>query len=149
LQEFNRLLRGASDTNYAWQSGSLGSVPHIRYVITLDADTQLPRETARRLICTAAHPLNRPRLSDDGWRVIDGYAIFQPRVSFLFITGTRSLFAKILASSAGIDPYQTAVSDVYMDLFGSGSFVGKGLYEVDAFEAVCGLAFPENRILSH
>ncbi|MFL5329964.1 MAG: GH36-type glycosyl hydrolase domain-containing protein [Gemmataceae bacterium] len=149
LLEFNRLLRGATDTSYAWQSGSLGTAPQVRYVITLDADTNLPRETARRLICAAAHPLNRARLNATKTKVVQGYGIFQPRVGFLFLTGTRSLFAKILASSAGMDPYQTAVSDVYMDLFGAGSFIGKGLYDVDAFEAVSSTAFPENCILSH
>jgi len=149
LLEFNRLLRGAADTSYTTLSGPLSQLPFIRFVITLDADTNLPRETARRMICTLAHPLNRARLNPDRTRVVEGYGILQPRVSFLYQTGTRSRFARILANSAGIDPYQTAVSDVYMDLFGSGSFVGKGMYDVDAFEAVTGPAFPDNAILSH
>src|SRR5262249_43731818 len=124
-------------------------LPHIRFVLTLDADTRLPREAARRLIGVLAHPLNRPRLGDGGRRVVGGYAVLQPRVSFLYEAGLRSLFARILAGLAGIDPYATAVSDVYMDLFGAGSFTGKGLYHVDAFEAVTAPAFPEGHILSH
>jgi cyclic beta-1,2-glucan synthetase len=149
LQEFNKLLRGATDTSYQWKSSPAESLAHIRFVITLDADTNLPRETARRMICTLAHPLNRAQLNNDQTKVIDGYAILQPRMSFLFMAGSRSRFARLLASSAGIDPYQSAVSDVYMDLFGVGSFIGKGIYEVDAFEAATEPAFPENRILSH
>jgi cyclic beta-1,2-glucan synthetase len=149
LQEFNKLLRGATDTSYRWKSGASELLANTRYVITLDADTNLPRETARRMICTLAHPLNRARLSNDQMKVTDGYAILQPRMSFLFMAGTRSRFAKLLASSAGIDPYQAAVSDVYMDLFGAGSFIGKGMYDVDAFEAATEPAFPDNRILSH
>lgn len=149
LQEFNRLLRGATDTSYAWKSSTLAGQPHIRFVITLDADTNLPRESARRMICTLAHPLNQARLNTERTKVVEGYSILQPRAGFLFVTGTRSRFARTLASSAGVDPYQAAVSDVYMDLFGAGSFVGKGMYDVDAFEAVCEQAFPDNHILSH
>ncbi|MBX7106588.1 MAG: hypothetical protein K1X57_21105 [Gemmataceae bacterium] len=149
LLEFNRLLRGATDTSYAWQSGKIADPEQYRYVITLDTDTNLPRETARRMICTLAHPLNRAVPDATHTKVVAGYAILQPRMSFLFQTGSRSRFARTLASSAGIDPYQVAISDVYMDLFGRGSFIGKGIYDVDAFEAVTGPAFPENRILSH
>lgn len=149
LQEFNRLLRGATDTSYAWKSSEPDQLPYIRFVITLDADTNLPRESARRLICTLAHPLNQAQLNAERTKVVEGYGILQPRVGFLYQTGTRSRFARALASSAGVDPYQAAVSDVYMDLFGAGSFIGKGMYDVDAFETVCESAFPENRILSH
>lgn len=149
LQEFNKLLRGATDTSYRWKSSAPELLATIRYVITLDADTNLPRETARRMICTLAHPLNRARLNSEQTKVIEGYGILQPRMSFLFMAGTRSRFARLLASSAGIDPYQAAVSDVYMDLFGAGSFIGKGMYDVDAFEATTEPAFPDNRILSH
>jgi cyclic beta-1,2-glucan synthetase len=149
LAEFNRLLRGAQDTSFAWQSGDLSGLPHFRFVITLDADTQLPRETAQRLVGTLAHPLNRPRFDRERGRVIEGYGVLQPRVSLNMIAATRSLFARIFASSAGIDPYTTAVSDVYMDLFGEGTFTGKGIYDIDAFEEALGQTFPDNRILSH
>ncbi len=149
LHEFNRLLRGDTTTSYTVQSGSLEGLPHIRYVLTLDTDTVLPRDTARQLIGTLAHPLNQARLSPDGRRVVAGYGLLQPRVSFLYRTGFRSWFAAIYAGSAGIDPYATAVSDTYMDLFGRGSYTGKGLYDIDAFEATAGKAFPDNHILSH
>jgi cyclic beta-1,2-glucan synthetase len=149
LHEFNRLLRGAKDTSYVAQSGDLALLPRIRYVLTLDADTHLPRDAALAMVGALAHPLNQARLGDDGRRVVEGYGILQPRVSFLDRTGRRSPFARAFAYSAGIDPYAVAVSDPYMDLFGRGSFTGKGLYDVDAFEATAGRAFPENHILSH
>lgn len=148
LEEFNRLLRGATDTSYIVQSGDLAA-ERARFVLTLDADTVLPRDAARRLIGTLAHPLNKAVLSPDGRRVEAGYGVLQPRVSFLYRTGMRSRFARVFAGSAGIDPYSSASSDVYQDLFGAGTFTGKGLYDVDAFAATAGHAFPENRILSH
>ncbi len=148
LEEFNRLLRGGTDTSFEIQTGDLAS-SNIRFVLTLDADTVLPRDAARRLIGTLAHPLNRAVLSRDGRRVEKGYGVLQPRVSFLYRTGMRSRFARIFAGSAGIDPYSSASSDVYQDLFGAGAFTGKGLYDVDAFSATAGRAFPENHILSH
>ncbi|MBX6315120.1 MAG: glycosyl transferase family 36, partial [Isosphaeraceae bacterium] len=149
LAEFNRLLRGDRGTSYAWISGDPGDLASVRFVITLDADTQLPRESAPRLVGTIAHPLNRPHFDPEQRRVVAGYGILQPRVSYHLMAATRSRFAAILASSAGIDPYATAVSDVYMDLFGIGSYTGKGIYDVDAFEAATGHTFPENHILSH
>jgi cyclic beta-1,2-glucan synthetase len=149
LGEFNRLLRGATDTSYSDVSSSLSDLPVIQFVITLDADTQLPRESAARLVAILAHPLNRPVFDPSRRRVVDGYGVLQPRVSLSLLAGTRSLFARIMASSAGIDPYTTAVSDVYQDLFGRGTFTGKGIYALDAFEAATGHTFPENRILSH
>ena len=117
--------------------------------MTLDADTVLPRDAAAKLIGTLAHPLNRAVLSADGRRVIRGYGVLQPRVSFLYQTGFRSLFARFFAGSAGVDPYSAASSDTYMDLYGRGNFTGKGLLDIDAFEKVTAPAFPENHILSH
>jgi cyclic beta-1,2-glucan synthetase len=149
LEEFNRLLRGDRHTSYRVVSPDIDSLPHIRFVITLDVDTLLPRDAARRLIGTLAHPLNRPRLDAAQGRVIAGYGVLQPRVSFHMPAAQRSLFARIWAASAGIDPYSTAVSDVYQDLFGAGSYTGKGIYDVDAFAAATGTTFPDNRILSH
>jgi cyclic beta-1,2-glucan synthetase len=149
LEEFNRLLRGDDQTSYSVLSAKRDQIPYVKYVLTLDADTVLPRDAARHMISTLAHPLNQPRLSDDGRRVEAGYAILQPRVSFLYKTGFQSWFARIFAYSAGVDPYSTASSDAYMDLFGKGSFTGKGLYEVDAFHATAGRTFPDNTILSH
>jgi cyclic beta-1,2-glucan synthetase len=149
LHEFNRLLRGAGDTSYSTMSGPLSDVPRCRFVLTLDADTVLPRDAARQMISALAHPLSKAVLSADGRRVESGYGILQPRVTFLYRTGLRSLFARIFAGSAGLDPYASAVSDVYQDLFGQGTFTGKGLYDIDAFEATAGQAFPDNCILSH
>ena len=130
-------------------SADPSSLPRIRFVITLDADTQMPRDAAGRLVGTIAHPLNRPRFDPAAGRVVEGYGVLQPRVSFHLTAATRSRFAALLAASGGIDPYSTAVSDAYMDLFGVGTFTGKGIYDVDAFEAATGETFPENRILSH
>lgn len=148
LDEFNHLLRGATTTTYAMMTGDAAAIG-ARFVLTLDADTVLPRDAARRLVATLAHPLNRPVLSADGRRVVAGYGVLQPRVSFLPRTGLRSWFARIFAGSAGIDPYSSASSDVYQDLFGTGSFTGKGLYDLEAFAATAGRAFPDNHILSH
>jgi len=149
LLEFNRLLRGARDTTYAVISTDPAALPTIRYVITLDADTQLPPDTVRRLVGAIAHPLNRPRFAPGTGRVVEGYGVLQPRISFHLTAATHSRFAALLATSGGIDPYSTATSDTFMDLFGIGSFTGKGIYDVDAFAAATALTFPENRILSH
>ena len=149
LLEFNRLLRGARDTSYAVLSADPASLPRIVFVITLDADTQMPRDAAGRLVGTLAHPLNRPRLDPNDERVQSGYGVLQPRISFHLAAATHSRFAALLATAGGIDPYSTAASDAYMDLFGVGSFTGKGIYDVDAFELATGSRFPENHILSH
>jgi cyclic beta-1,2-glucan synthetase len=149
LSEFNRLLRGARDTSFTTMSCEPAEVPRVRFVITLDTDTKLSRDTARRLVATLAHPLNRARFDPERGRVVEGYAVLQPRVSLTLASASKTWFARIFAGSAGTDPYTTAVSDVYMDLFGRGSYTGKGIYEVDAFEAAAGGTFPDNHILSH
>ncbi len=149
LEEFNHLLRGATETSYAVVYPPLVGQPHFQFVLTLDTDTVLPRDAARHMVATLAHPLNRPRKSADGRRIVAGYAVLQPRVSFLYQSGFRSWFARLFAGSAGVDPYSAAVSDTYMDLFAKGSFTGKGLYDIDAFADTAGRAFPDNRILSH
>jgi cyclic beta-1,2-glucan synthetase len=149
LAEFNRLLRGDRGTSYTVCSSDPAELPHVRFVITLDLDTQLPHETARRLIGTLAHPLNRALFDPLQRRVTEGYGVLQPRISF-HLSGThRSRFTRIWAASAGIDPYSTAVSDIYQDMFGAGTFTGKGVYEVDAFEKTTGHTFPDNQVLSH
>jgi cyclic beta-1,2-glucan synthetase len=149
LEEFNRLLRGGRNTSYAVCSTDPGELPHIRYVITLDVDTQLPREAGRRLVGTLAHPLNRACFDAASGRVVEGYGVLQPRISFLLTAANRSYFTRIWAASAGIDPYSSAISDIYQDLFGSGTFTGKGIYDVDAFHEAAGHTFPDNSILSH
>jgi len=149
LAEFNSLLRQEGATSYDVQIGDLAILPTFRYVITLDADTQLPQGTARKLIGTIAHPLHAPVLSEDGERVVQGYGILQPRVGVSILSAGASKFARIFSGTVGIDPYTTAVSDVYQDLFGEGIFTGKGIYDVNIFHKVTHKAFPENTILSH
>ncbi|MFO0929954.1 MAG: glucoamylase family protein [Gemmataceae bacterium] len=149
LTEFNRLIRNPADPTLSYLPVDLSGLPPIEYVITLDADTVLPREAAARMIGTIAHPLNAPVLAADRRTVVAGYGVLQPRVTFLYQSGLQSWFAWLFAGSAGLDPYSLAASDPYMDLFDKGSFTGKGLYHLDAFEAVTGEAFPENHILSH
>jgi cyclic beta-1,2-glucan synthetase len=151
LRELNRLLRGATDTTFMPIEERAPQVPaDVRYVITLDADTRLPRDAALRLIGKMAHPLNRPGFSDVEQRVVDGYAILQPRVTPSLPVGREgSLYQKVFSSPGGIDPYAAAVSDVYQDLFGEGSYTGKGIYDVDAFEKALAGRVPENALLSH
>jgi cyclic beta-1,2-glucan synthetase len=149
LSEFNRLLLGAVDSSYSITSVDIEDVPRVRYVITLDSDTQMPRDTASRLIGTLAHPLNAAEFDPEKRRVVRGYGVLQPRVSFSLTAARRTRFTQLLAGSAGIDPYTTASSDVYQDLFGIGTFTGKGIYDMRAFEAATGHTFPENHILSH
>ena len=149
LSEFNRLLRGDHGTTYMVSSSDPAAGTRTRFVITLDADTQMPRDTVRRLVGTMAHPLNQPRFDAGSGRVVEGYGVLQPRVSFHLTAATHSHFAALLAASGGIDAYSSAASDAYMDLFGLGSFTGKGIYDVDAFDAATGETFPENHILSH
>jgi cyclic beta-1,2-glucan synthetase len=122
----------------------------VRYVITLDADTRLPRGAAARLVGTMAHPLNRPRLSEREGRIVEGYAIVQPRITpSLPVEHPSSLSQRVFSGPGGIDPYSAAVSDVYQDLFQEGSYTGKGIYDIDAFEAALAGKVPENALLSH
>jgi cyclic beta-1,2-glucan synthetase len=149
LHEFNRLLRSAKDTSFSVATANKKFLKKIKYVITLDADTQLPRDAARKLVGIATHPLNRPHFDAKLQRVTKGYGVLQPRVSISLTSAARSGLARIFSGNAGFDPYTTATSDVYQDLFGEGSFTGKGLYDVDAFEASLAGRVPENSILSH
>ncbi len=151
LHELNRLLRGATDTTFLGVGERLSAPPAgVRYVITLDADTRMPRETARRLVGKMAHALNRPRFDAVTRRVVEGYGVLQPRVTPSLPVGREgSLFQRISSSMSGIDPYSAAVSDVYQDLFGEGSYTGKGIYDVDAFEAALDARVPESALLSH
>ncbi|GMU21218.1 MAG: hypothetical protein AMXMBFR13_13110 [Phycisphaerae bacterium] len=149
LSEFNAFLRGGAVDRFNPVVGRASALRGVKFVITLDTDTQLPRDAAKMLVGTMAHPLNRPRFDERRGRVVDGYCILQPRVGVSLLSAGRSWFARLFAGDAGIDPYTRAVSDVYQDVFAEGSFIGKGIYDVDAFEKTCGQRFPENRILSH
>ncbi|MBI2963160.1 MAG: hypothetical protein HYY35_05345, partial [Deltaproteobacteria bacterium] len=151
LRELNRLLRGGADTTFVPFPDGAPPVPRdIRYVVTLDADTRLTRGAAVRLVGTMAHPLNRPRFDPAESRVVEGYGLLQPRVtSSLPTRSDASLFQRIFAGPSGIDPYASAISDVYQDLFHEGSYTGKGIYDLDAFEAALAGRVPENALLSH
>jgi len=149
LEEFNRLLRGAPDTSFTVQVGDLEALAGVRYVLTLDSDTRLPRDAARKLLGIIAHPLNRPYFNPLSRRVTEGYGLLQPRVSVTTTSAAGSLFARLYAGHTGVDPYTSAVSDTYQDLFAEGIFTGKGLYEVDAFAAALEGRVPENALLSH
>jgi cyclic beta-1,2-glucan synthetase len=151
LHELNRLLRGASDTTFVEIGGRPPVIPpHVRYVITLDADTRLPRDTVRRLVGKMAHPLNQPQFDADAGLVVEGYAVLQPRVSPSLPIGREgSLFQRVVSGAGGIDPYAAATSDVYQDLFGLGSYAGKGIYDIDAFESALVDRVPEGTLLSH
>ncbi|MBI3468568.1 MAG: cyclic beta 1-2 glucan synthetase [Planctomycetes bacterium] len=147
LADLNAMLRGAKG-RFAEVVGETAILQSVRYVITLDTDTQLPRDTARLMAGTLAHPLNRPVFDARRCRVVDGHTILQPRIGVSLPSAQRSRFVQLHAGDPGIDPYTRVVSDVYQDLFGEGSFIGKGIYDVDSFERCCG-DFPENAILSH
>jgi cyclic beta-1,2-glucan synthetase len=149
LHEFNKFLRGAHDTSFIVATAPPELLSRTSYVITLDSDTQLPRDAARRLVGTILHPLNRPYFDAHKGRVTRGYGILQPRVSISLTSASQSVLARIFSGNAGIDPYTTAVSDLYQDLFREGSYTGKGLYHVDAFESALNARVPENALLSH
>jgi cyclic beta-1,2-glucan synthetase len=149
LEQFNALLLGGEDSAFSDIVGDRSVLGSIRYVITLDTDTQLPRDAARTLVGNMAHPLNRPVYDAKKGRVVEGYAILQPRASISLTSTTGSWFTRLFAGEAGIDPYTREVSDVYQDLFGEGSFIGKGIYDVQAFSQSVRRRFPENLILSH
>jgi cyclic beta-1,2-glucan glucanotransferase len=149
LAEFNRFLRGGSRDAFAVIVGTVEPLRNVRYVITLDADTVLPPDAAPLLVGALAHPLNRAVYDPTRQRVVHGYGILQPRVGVSLASAYTSRFAAIHSGHPGVDPYTTAVSDVYQDLYGEGSFTGKGIYDVDAFEEATHGRFPENQLLSH
>jgi len=149
LADFNRLLLNLGETAYTTQVGNANILPSIKYVITLDADTSLPQGSANRLIATLAHPLNHAEFAPDGHSVVAGYTVLQPRVAIKPTSANRSPFSQIFAGNAGFDLYSFAVSDVYQDLFGEGSYVGKGIYDVAAFERSLAGQVRQNTLLSH
>jgi cyclic beta-1,2-glucan synthetase len=151
LHELNRLLRGATETTFIASDGHAPAVPDgVRYVITLDADTRIPRGAAKRMVGKMAHPLNAPRFDKQCGRVIEGHGVLQPRITASLPTGREgSLFQRVFSSGSGIDPYAFAVSDVYQDLLDEGSYSGKGIYDVDVFEAALAGRVRDDTILSH
>ena len=149
LAEFNRFVLTGEESGFSAIVGDKSLLRSVRYVITLDSDTTLPPDAAPALVGALAHPLNRAVYDDKLGRVVSGYGILQPRVGVSLPSAHRSLFAAIHSGHPGVDPYTTAVSDVYQDLYGEGSFTGKGVYEVVAFERATSGRFPENTLLSH
>lgn len=149
LGHLNELIKGGGKEHFSLIVGEENIYTSIKYIITLDTDTQLPRDVAWKMAATMAHPLNQPHFSEKKRRVTEGYTILQPRVSNSLPMDGSSLYAKIHGNEPGTDPYTRATSDVYQDLFEEGSFVGKGIYDVDAFEKALKDRLPLNRILSH
>ena len=149
LEDLNAVLQSGDQSAFSCVIGQTTALGAVKYVITLDTDTQLPRDAARQFIGTMEHPLNRPRFDPERRCVTGGYAILQPRV-VIGVPRTRpSRYAQLYGGEPGLDPYTRAASDVYQDVFGEGSFIGKGIYNVAAFELALGARLPENRILSH
>ena len=154
LEQFNTCLRdgdmdSVNSVAFSHIIGDKCLLKSFKYVITLDTDTQLPRDSAKQLIGNMAHSLNRPVFDALNKRVTKGYAILQPRTSIGLVSAAQTYFTKLYAGEAGIDPYTRSVSDVYQDVFAEGSFVGKGIYDIDAFRLAVDGRFPDNLILSH
>jgi cellobiose phosphorylase len=149
LEDFNALLCGDDRGSFCRTVGDVSALTSIRYVITLDTDTDLPWGAGWRLVGSAAHPLNRPELAPEGRRMVCGYAILQPRVGISLRSAVQSHYSRLLAGEVGIDPYTRVVSDVYQDLFAESSFIGKGIYDVGAFRRLLDGRFPDNAVLSH
>jgi cellobiose phosphorylase len=149
LADLNRFLRGGARDKFSVVVGDTSELESIKYVITLDTDTQLPRDAAAQFIATMRHPLNQPRIDAARGRVVEGYGILQPRVTVALPSENASRYEKLCGGEPGIDPYTRTVSDVYQDVFYEGSFIGKGIYDVDVFEQVLGQRLPDNQILSH
>lgn len=149
LAALNALLRNQDNKEFSHIVGQYQVLTNVKYVITLDSDTQLPREAAWKLIASMAHPLNHPVYNSQLGRVTEGYGILQPRIASNFPKGATSLYLRMQGDVSGIDPYTRASSDVYQDIFHEGSFIGKGIYDVDIFIRTLNNTFQEDRILSH
>jgi cyclic beta-1,2-glucan synthetase len=149
LAALNAVLRGRNHNDFSLITGKYAVLTNVKFVITLDSDTRIPREAIWKLVATMAHPLNHAVYNTQKKRVTEGYGILQPRVASGMPTSGTSLYLRVQGDVAGIDPYTKVSSDVYQDLFGEGSFIGKGIYDVDIFERAVNNVFQENRILSH
>ncbi|HNQ66093.1 MAG TPA: glucoamylase family protein [Smithella sp.] len=149
INQLNAFLRGGAKDCFSHVVGTPEILSNIKYVITLDTDTQLPRNSAQQLVGAMAHPLNRPRYDEELQRICEGYGILQPRIAETLSGNGKSWYARLWGGETGIDPYTRVVSNIYQDVFGEGSYIGKGIYDVDAFEQALSGRFPENRILSH
>lgn len=149
LEELNELLLGSQKTSYKHIEGNTADLGSLKYVITLDADTRLIFDTAKQLIGTMLHPLNRPILNEKKGIISEGYGLLQPRINIDIESANATAFSRTFAGQGGIDIYTTAISDVYQDLFEEGIFTGKGIYDLNVFHSILSSAIPENAILSH
>ncbi len=149
IEELNRFLLGDDSTTLQLMIGDPTAIRRARYIITLDSDTALSRDVAKKLVATIHHPLNQPVIDPKLGRVVRGYGLIQPRVTISLTSATSSWFSQLFSGQAGLDPYTNVVSDVYQDLFAEGSYVGKGIYDIKAFETVMEGKVPENTLLSH
>jgi cellobiose phosphorylase len=153
LNDLNAFLRGRTKGTFgdlfSLIVGDTTVLRNVKYVITLDTDTKLPRDAAWQFVGNMAHPLNRAQYDKEKTLICKGYGILQPRISVSLSNTNSSLYAAMFSSNSGIDPYTKAVSDIYQDIFGEGSFIGKGIYDIDAVESALNGHLPENKILSH
>jgi cyclic beta-1,2-glucan synthetase len=149
IAQLNAFLRGGAKDCFSLIVGITEILSNVKYVITLDTDTQLPRNSAQQFVGAMAHPLNRPRYDEARQRICDGYGILQPRIAESLSGNSKSWYARLWGGETGIDPYTRVVSNIYQDVFAEGSYIGKGIYDVDAFEQALAGRLPENRILSH
>lgn len=149
LEEFNRLLVDNDDSGFSLHEGNRPALSGIRFVVTVDADTILPTGSVKKLVGTLVHPQNVARFDPDTGDIISGYSILQPRVEMAPQGISRTFFTRFFAGDTAIDIYSRAVSNVYQDLFGTGIFVGKGIYDVAAFHRCIDGRVAENSILSH
>jgi cyclic beta-1,2-glucan synthetase len=150
LEMLLRLLATGDDSGFLPMAPGLRLADRIPYVMTLDSDTGLPPGVLRELVAVAAHPLNTPRIDPARQRVVGGFGIFQPRIVTPFpARNERSLFHWMFAGQCGLDPYSSGASDIYQDVFGSGSFTGKGLLNVQAVHGTLDRRVPDGNVLSH
>lgn len=149
LVELNNFLTGQKETSFNHIPKHTLALRKVKYVITLDADTKIPLHMARKMIGTISHPLNRPVFDEQKGIVVEGYGLIQPRINVSTESANSTLFSRIFAGQGGIDPYTTAISDVYQDCFGEGIFTGKGIYDVSVFQKALHDAVPDNTVLSH
>ncbi|MPW26752.1 cyclic beta 1-2 glucan synthetase [Alkalibaculum sp. M08DMB] len=149
LMEFNLLMRGNKNTSYNVISGDISEIAKAKYIITLDVDTQLPRDSAKKLIGAMSHLLNEPHIDNKAQKVIRGYGVMQPKVGVSIISANKTMFSRIFSGDIGIETYTTSVSDIYQDIFNEGIFMGKGIYNIDVFNEMLQDEIPENSILSH
>ena len=149
LYEFNELLLGGEGASFEHIEGNISGLKDVKYVITIDSDTKLSIETAKKLIGTITHPLNRAVVDESKCVVKEGYGLLQPRINVDIVSANASRFARVFAGQGGIDIYTNAVSDIYQDYFGEGIFTGKGIYDLAVFQGILRNMIPENTVLSH